>query len=114
MALDLPYIALTAFVTIIARSSAAGMAIGLGYYFFEQLIVALFSALFSWFQNVATSSSYGISQLGREVQEAASRGRALPDATQAIIVLAVYTLVFGGIAFWLFERRDVAGATGGG
>jgi len=38
----------------------------------------------------------------------------LPDQTHAIIVLAVYTLVLGGVAFWLFERRDVQGATGGG
>ena len=49
----LPYLALTTFVTVFAKSSAAGMAIGLGYYFAEQLIVALFSSLFSWFQNVA-------------------------------------------------------------
>ena len=110
----LPYIALTAFVTVVARSSAAGMAIGLGYYFFEQLIVALFSNLFSWFQNVAdfflvrnisawTGAAGGFPGTGT-----------LPDATQAIIVLAVYTLVLGGVAFWLFERRDVQGATGGG
>jgi len=41
-------------------------------------------------------------------------GAPLPDATQAIVVLAVYTRLLGGIAFWLFERRDVQGATGGG
>jgi ABC-type transport system involved in multi-copper enzyme maturation permease subunit len=110
----LPYIGLTAFVTIIARSSAAGMAIGLGYYFFEQLIVALFSALFSWFQNVAdfflvrnisawTGAAGGFPGAGT-----------LPDATQAALVLAIYTLIFGGITYWLFQRRDVAGATGGG
>jgi ABC-type transport system involved in multi-copper enzyme maturation permease subunit len=107
-----PYLALTTFVTVFARSSAAGMAIGLGYYFAEQLIVALFSSLFSWFQNVADfflvrniSGWTGGSGLG---------GGALPDQTHAAIVLAVYTLVLGGIAFWLFERRDVQGATGGG
>jgi len=110
----LPYITLTAFVTVVARSSAAGMAIGLGYYFFEQLIVALFSSLFSWFQNVAdfflvrnisawTGASGGFPGAGT-----------LPDATQAIIVLGLYTLILGGVAFWLFERRDVQGATGGG
>ena len=110
----LPYIALTAFVTVVARSSAAGMAIGLGYYFFEQLIIALFSNLFSWFQNIAdfmlvrnisawTGASGGFPGTG-----------ALPDATQAIIVLAVYTLILLGVAFWLFERTDVQGATGGG
>jgi ABC-type transport system involved in multi-copper enzyme maturation permease subunit len=110
----LPYIALTAFVTVIARSSAAGMAIGLGYYFFEQLIVALLSSLFSWFQNVADF------MLVRNIS--AWTGGAggfpgsapLPDATQAIVVLSVYTFILLGIAFWLFERRDVQGATGGG
>jgi ABC-type transport system involved in multi-copper enzyme maturation permease subunit len=108
-----PYLALTTFVTVFARSSAAGMAIGLGYYFAEQLIVALFSSLFSWFQNVAdfflvrnisgwTGGSGGLA------------GGTLPDQTHAAVVLAVYTLALGGIAFWLFERRDVQGATGGG
>jgi ABC-type transport system involved in multi-copper enzyme maturation permease subunit len=108
-----PYLALTTFVTVFARSSAAGMAIGLGYYFAEQLIVALFSSLFSWFQNVAdffivrnisgwTGGSGGLA------------GGTLPDQTHALVVLAVYTLVLGGVAFWLFERRDVQGATGGG
>jgi ABC-type transport system involved in multi-copper enzyme maturation permease subunit len=110
----LPYIALTAFVTVLARSSAAGMAIGLGYYFAEQLIVALLTNFFSWFQNVAdyllvrnisgwTGGAGGI-----------TGGTALPDQTHAIVVLAVYTLALGAVAFWLFERRDVQGATGGG
>jgi ABC-2 type transport system permease protein len=109
----LPYIALTAFVTVVARSSAAGMAIGLGYYFFEQLIVALLSNFFSWFQNVADYL------LVRNISgwtggAGGFPGTVLPDQTHAIFVLAAYTLVLGGIAFWLFERRDVQGATGGG
>lgn len=110
----LPYIALTAFVTVVARSSAAGMAIGLGYYFFEQLIVALLSNLFSWFQNVA--DFFLVRNISAWTGGAGGfPGSApLPDATQAIIVLAAYTLVLGGVAFWLFERRDVQGATGGG
>jgi ABC-type transport system involved in multi-copper enzyme maturation permease subunit len=110
----LPYIALTAFVTVVARSSAAGMAIGLGYYFAEQLIVALFTNFFSWFQNVAdflivrnisgfTGSSGG-----------GFPGATLPDSTHAAVVLSVYTLVLAGTAYWLYERRDVQGATGGG
>jgi ABC-2 type transport system permease protein len=109
----LPYLALTTFVTVFARSSAAGMAIGLGYYFAEQIIVALFSNLFSWFQNVANFF------LVRNISgwTGATGGLAagtLPDQTQALFVLGIYTLVFGGIAYWLFERRDVQGATGGG
>lgn len=109
----LPYITLTAFVTVVARSSAAGMAIGLGYYFAEQLIVALLSNFFSWFQNVADYL------LVRNISgwtggAGGFPGAVLPDQTHAIVVLTVYTLVLGGIAFWLYERRDVQGATGGG
>ncbi|MEK6206748.1 MAG: ABC transporter permease subunit [Chloroflexota bacterium] len=109
----LPYLALTTFVTVFARSSAAGMAIGLGYYFTEQLIVALFSNLFSWFQNVA--NFFLVRNIsGWTGATGGLAAGALPDQTQALIVLAVYTLVLGGVAFWLFERRDVQGATGGG
>lgn len=112
----LPYIALVAFVTVVARSSAAGMAIGLGYYFAEQLVIALFSSLFSWFQSVAdfllvrniTAWTGGGGTAGGAVG-----GGALPDQTHALVVLAIYTLALGAAAFWLFERRDVAGATGG-
>jgi ABC-2 type transport system permease protein len=108
----LPYVALTAFVTVVARSSAAGMAIGLGYYFAEQLIVALLTNFFSWFQNVADYL------LVRNISgwtggAGGFPGAVLPDQTHAIVVLALYTLVLGGGAFWLFERRDVQGATGG-
>jgi ABC-type transport system involved in multi-copper enzyme maturation permease subunit len=89
------------------------MAIGLGYYFAEQLIVALFSNLFSWFQNVA--DFFLVRNIsGWSGGSGGLAGGALPDQTRAIVVLAVYTLVLGGVAFWLFERRDVQGATGGG
>jgi ABC-2 type transport system permease protein len=109
----LPYLALTTFVTVFARSSAAGMAIGLGYYFAEQLIVALFSNLFSWFQNVA--DFFLVRNISGWVGGSGGlAGGALPDQTHALVVLAVYTLVLGGVAFWVFERRDVQGATGGG
>ncbi len=112
----LPYVALAAFVTVLARSSAAGMAIGLGYYFAEQLVIALFSGPFSWFQNVADfllvrniSAWTG----GTGTGGGGFGGGPLPDQTHAIVVLGIYTLALGTIAFWLFERRDVAGATAG-
>lgn len=110
----LPYIALTTFVTVVARSSAAGMAIGLGYYFLEQLIVALLSNFFSWFQNVADFMLVRNISAWTGGAGGFPGAAALPDQTHAIVVLAVYTLVLLGIAFWLFERRDVQGATGGG
>jgi ABC-type transport system involved in multi-copper enzyme maturation permease subunit len=110
----LPYVALTTFVTVFARSSAAGMAIGLGYYFAEQLIIALFSNLFSWFHSVA--DFFLVRNISAWTGGAGGFGVPgnLPDQTHALVVLGVYTLVLGGVAFWLFERRDVQGATGGG
>lgn len=113
----LPYLALTVLVTVVARSSAAGMAIGLGYYFAEPLIVGLLSRFFSWYQNVADyllvrNISAWTGGGGGAFDPLAGRG--LPDSTHAIVVLGVYTVALTAIAFWLFERRDVPGATGGG
>ena len=111
----LPYMALTTFFTVLARSSAAGMAIGLGYYFLEQILIALLSGLFSWFQSVADF------MLVRNISAWTQRSGGtsfntigtLPEAGQALVVLAVYTLVLGAVAFLVFERRDVQGATAG-
>lgn len=108
----LPYIVLTAFVTVVARSSAAGMAVGLGYYVFEPLVIALLTNFFSWSQNVANYL------LVRNISAWSGGGfpsaGTPPDQTHALVVMAVYTLLLGGVAFWLFERRDVQGATGSG
>jgi ABC-type transport system involved in multi-copper enzyme maturation permease subunit len=111
-----PYLALTTFVTVLARSSAAGMAIGLGYYVLEQILIALLSGLFSWFHNVAdfllvrnitawTQAAGGATAFGAV--------GTLPDSTHALVVLAGYAVVLGAAAFWIFERRDVHGATAG-
>lgn len=109
----IPYITLTAFVTVLARSSAAGMAIGLGYYFAEQILVALLSNFFSWFTTVADylpvhniAAWAGGSGFGAPAAPA--------DLAHAGFVLVAYTLVLGALAFWVFHRRDVQGATGGG
>ncbi|MDP9320986.1 MAG: ABC transporter permease [Chloroflexota bacterium] len=109
----IPYITLTAFVTVLARSSAAGMAIGLGYYFAEQILVALLSNFFSWFATVADylpvhSISAWTGGTGFGVPAAPA------DLAHAGFVLVAYTLVMGALAFWIFHRRDVQGATGGG
>jgi ABC-type transport system involved in multi-copper enzyme maturation permease subunit len=113
----IPYLGLTTFVTVLARSSAAGMAIGLGYYFLEQILIALLSGLFSWFQNIADFLLVRNISAWTQTSGAGGGGfgsvGTLPDATHAIVVLAIYTLALGAGAFWLFERRDVQGATAG-
>jgi ABC-type transport system involved in multi-copper enzyme maturation permease subunit len=109
----IPYITLTTFVTVLARSSAAGMAIGLGYYFAEQILVALLSNFFSWFANVA--EYLPVHSISAWSGSTGFGGPAAPaDLAHAGFVLVGYTLVLGGLAFWIFHRRDVQGATGGG
>lgn len=109
----IPYLALTGFMTVLVRSSAAGMAIGLGYYFAEQIVVQLFSNFFDWFSTVADyllvqniSAWAGGFSFG-------AGGDGGPGTLHSFLVLAVYTVALGTAAFWLFQRRDVAGASGG-
>jgi ABC-type transport system involved in multi-copper enzyme maturation permease subunit len=109
----IPYITLTGFVTVLARSSAAGMAIGLGYYFAEQILTALLSSFFSWFANVA--DFLPVHNITAWTGGSGFGGPAAPaDLAHAGFVLVAYALVFTGLAFWIFHRRDVQGATGGG
>lgn len=107
----LPDVAPTTFVTVLVGSTASGLAIGLGYYFAELALVAIFSP-FTWFDNVANYllgramagwNGGGIFNPG---------GITVPSDIQSILVLTVYTLILGGAAFWLFIRRDVTGAVG--
>ena len=109
----IPYITLTAFVTVLARSSAAGMAIGLGYYFAEQILTALLSNFFSWFTNVA--DYLPVHNIAAWTGGSGFGGPAAPaDLAHAGFVLVGYTLALSALAFWIFHRRDVQGATGGG
>lgn len=108
----IPTVALTGLVTVLARSTAAGMAVGLGYGFGEQIITAILLPRFHWFQTVANYL------IGRNISALAGAsgfgpgGIAYPGILHASLVLAAYTVVLGAVAFWLFQRRDVAGASG--
>lgn len=112
----IPFIAFAGMVTVLTRSSAAGMAIGLGYYFAEGILAAALSAYFEWFEAVAdlmlirninalSGGGFGFGSGGI--------GGAEIGSIQAGLVLAAYVAVFGGICGWLFQRRDIAGASGG-
>jgi ABC-type transport system involved in multi-copper enzyme maturation permease subunit len=110
-----PYLALTGLVTVLTRSAATGMVISLGYYFAELIIVAIFTGPFEWFDTVA---EYLLVQNIRAWVGGASflmgpDGGGGPGQAQAFLVLLIYLVVLGGGVFWLFQRRDVAGASGG-
>ena len=118
----LPYAALVGLVTVATRSSATGMGVGLGYYFLEQIFVGIFINLFDWFQRAADFLLvYNIGAfMGAGDGEGESGGGGItiggnpgdaPGELHAFLVLMAYVLVLGGMAFYLFQRRDIPGAS---
>ena len=107
----LPDISLIAFVTVLVGSTASGLAIGLGYYFAELVLVVLFSP-FSWFDSIANYL------LGRAMAGWNGGGPfnsdniPVPGNLRSVSVLVVYAVILGGLAFGVFLRRDVRGAIG--
>jgi ABC-type transport system involved in multi-copper enzyme maturation permease subunit len=108
----LPFVVFTAAVTVLTQSTAAGMAIALGYSFTEGLLITLLSAIFEWFEPVADYL------LMRNINAFAGGGFVPGGGTSDItpshasIVLVIYAIVLGGVAIILFRRRDIAGASG--
>lgn len=112
-----PYIALSVCMAVVSQSAAAGTAIALGYYVVE-LIAAPLLNVTSWGQTIADFL------LGNSVNEwtasaavtvevnGASSAASQPDTLQAFLVILAYTVALGAVAFWVFLRRDIAGAKG--
>ena len=113
----IPYVAMVSLVTVAARSSAAGIGIGVGYYFLEQTVVGIFSALFDWFQNVADflpiSNMEAFVNAGGGVSISGEGSSDYAGDLHALLVMAAYALVSGALAFYLLHRRDIGGASRG-
>ena len=90
----LPFIALSVFLTVLTSSTAVGIAVSIGYYLL-----------------VASVNTWNAAPLV-EVEVNSVSGEQSSDALQAFIVILVYTAVLLGVSFWLFMRRDIAGARG--
>ncbi len=110
----LPYVALAVLMSVLTSSSGMGIAISVGYYVIEQIVVGIL-ANFDWFEGVSTfvlgRAASGWMDTGGFSFGAGGVG-ALPDPLPAAMVMLGYTVILGGLAFWKFQRRDVAGAKG--
>ena len=113
----LPYVALAVFFAVLTTSSGAAIGLSLGYAVAENIVVGVLAA-FDWFERV---SGFILGQavggwLGTpgEVTISGDGGPAAmqPDALQGFLVSLGYIVVLSGLAFWLFQRRDIAGAKG--
>ncbi|MDQ2911722.1 MAG: ABC transporter permease [Chloroflexota bacterium] len=106
-----PYMALALAISVWSKSAGAGIAAGLVVYFAEGLVATI---LVSLNKDYAQIVNWGLSRNASALTRTAGGPAAqdptastLPDATQAAIVLAVYTAIFLALAYWRLRSRDV-------
>ena len=130
----LPYVALAAFLTIAFTTSTTGgmfsaMAVAMGYYLIDLSAVGrlltLFDgvAAFRWFSTAVdydlgwNTAAWMLGEQGTPIAGFALGGAIgtaeYPGEPHAFLIQVAYTLLLGGLAFWLFHRRDVTGPSGG-
>jgi ABC-2 type transport system permease protein len=101
---------LAVFTTVLTRSSAAGMAIAIGYYLAESITVSILSGLVSWLDTVA-HYLFGANLVAWANLEFFGAGASSVTPLHAFLVLLVYAVVLAALSFWIFERRDVTGSS---
>ena len=111
----LPYVALAVLMSVLTSSSGMGIAIGVGYYVIESIVVGIL-ANFDWFEGASNFVLGRVTSGWLEIGDFSFGGGgigALPDPLPAAMVMLGYIVILGGLAFILFQRKDVAGAKGG-
>ena len=113
----LPYIMLALFFVVLTSSNGVGFGLSIGYYIAETIILTPILSIFSWGEKVfAFLLGPGVTAWQRvdpdeEINIATISG--ISGMAHGAIVITIYAIVLGGGAFWLFLRRDIAGAKGG-
>jgi ABC-2 type transport system permease protein len=116
----IPYILLGFMFAVVGRSAMPGIAAGIGIFFIEAIMLdGLFYLAGGWLAKVPNYLLYAnlqtitnladLPQGFREGMGAGSLGIKLPTSTHAFITLAIYSIVFLFISFYLFRKRDVTG-----
>ena len=115
-----PFVILALFFTILTSSSSMGIAMSGAYYFAEFLLVRILGGLFDWISNVTDyllGANTTIWMTTTDVVTTAGSASLFdiadpPGTLHAFLVLLIYVVVLGGVATWLFQRRDIAGERG--
>ncbi|HET7700642.1 MAG TPA: ABC transporter permease subunit [Candidatus Limnocylindria bacterium] len=109
----LPYMALAALIALWFRSAGGGIAAGLVINFTESLVTQLLVQFNKDFVSVA---NFGISRNVQAISRVADAPPAganpsvlatLPDQTQAVVVLVLWTILFVALGFWRLRTRDI-------
>ena len=111
----IPYAILALFLSVLTSSTSLGIAFSVAYYFVESFLVGMFV----WFSNVTdfllgTSVTSWMTEAGIHMTgEGAMFPVSHPSShLHAFLVITGYIIVLGSAAFWLFQRKDIAGARG--
>ena len=116
----IPYALLATALTILTSSATVGLAITVGYHIAEQIVVPILSVFVDGFDKIA-GFTLGISAHALISEEGAQDfiflvttlgDGELPNTVQAFLVLLGYSIIFGGAALFMFQRRDITGAKG--
>jgi ABC-2 type transport system permease protein len=115
----LPFALLGALFAIVGRSAMPGIAIGIGILFLEPIITTFMSLAggtvakipdYLFTANVNTINALNKLPIpGGFSGGFGSSTTQMPSVTHAFVVLSVYIVIFAGVAFFLFRKRDVTG-----
>ena len=111
-----PYICLGAFFVVLTQSTAQGISLSIVGYIAEAMVVPPLLAISEKFEGIREGLlSSNVSEwmsFGQTEAEVALQGAEQPDTTQAFFVILAYSVVMVVVSLWLFQRRDVSGASG--
>ena len=119
-----PYVALAVFFAVLTSSSGAAIGLSLGYAVAEGIVVGILAS-FEWFERISgfilgqavggwlgTAGNVAFSGGGDASFGDAAVVAVQPEALQGFLVSLAYIVILSGLAFWIFQRRDIAGAKG--
>ena len=113
----LPYITLALFLVVLTGSNGVGIALSMGYYIAENVIVVPILDAFSWSERVFTYllgpnvGAWQNTPPNNDGNIATFGG--IPDMAHGFIIVTIYAAVLAAVALTLFLRRDISGAKGG-
>ncbi|MBL7166898.1 MAG: ABC transporter permease subunit [Dehalococcoidales bacterium] len=115
----MPYALLGFLLAVVGRSAMPGIALGIGIFFLESIVTTFMSLAGGW---IARIPDYLLAANVRAITarsnlpQGMSMGMGgnglfdqMPELWLAFVILAGYSLVFIGLAFYLFRKRDVTG-----
>ena len=113
----LPYVTLALFLVVLTGSNGVGIALSMGYYIAENIIVVPIIQNFSWSEQVFTYllgpnvSAWQNIPPNNDGMMATFGG--ISGMAHGAIIVTIYGAVLAAAAIALFLRRDIAGAKGG-